>query len=172
VLSRETAAGTLRRTAAGEIIADDPDTLRATGPDVHRAVHSAVTLVETSKSIRCELNDAADSTIQMCDEMIAEVAGTRAMARAEIAQERDAARLQIEAQREAVAEQLEIEGRQMVRYNTALQSLFIKMEPLLTRLMRWLPHPDLPATLQEDGRAIAADMNNLMNDFWQSNSNP
>jgi hypothetical protein len=172
VLSRETAAETLHRTAEGEIIADDPDALRAAGPEIVPAVHAAVKLVETSKSIRHELNDAANTTIQMRNDMLAEVADMQATARAEIAQERDAARLQIEAERQAVADQLERESTQMAGYVLALQSLFNKIEPLLTRLMRWLSHPDLPATLQKEGRALAADAYDVMNDFRQNNPNP
>jgi hypothetical protein len=172
VLSQEAAAGTLHRSAEGEIIADDPDTLRAAGPDILPAVHAAVKLAETSKSIRHALNDATETAIQMRNDMLEEVADLQATARAEIAQERDTARLQIEAERQGVADQLDRESTQMAGYVLALQSLFNKIEPLLTRLIRWLSHHDLPATLQKEGRALAADAYDVLNDFRQNNPNP
>jgi len=163
-LTREMAAGTLRLRDNGRVTARAPDLLRSAYPEIAPAVRAAATVAEQTRAARFAAEDVTRTTKEEREAVKAEIARTRAAAIEASAKECAVARDELEKHRLTVTSDLDAKRADLDRQETEvkkqwafLASLLDRFEPLRKKVMRWLSHPDLPASMTDEGIGLAAE---------------
>ncbi|MBR2655672.1 MAG: hypothetical protein IKD58_04135 [Loktanella sp.] len=141
-LTQEMTAGTLSIKENGHVIAQAPDLLRPAFPEIGPAVRAAATVAEETRAARQKANDVARTTD-----------AARRKAAEEIARDRAAVDIEFENTRKG----LDLMEKELKGQLSVVSALFSRLQPLLVRVVRWLSHPELPASVKEEGVDLAAE---------------
>jgi hypothetical protein len=141
-LTQEITAGTLSLKENGHVIARAPDLLRPAYPEIRPAVRAAATVAEETRAARQRANDVARTTD-----------AARRKAAEEIARDRAAVDIEFENTRKG----LDLMEKELKGQLSVVSALFSRLQPLFVRVVRWLSHPELPASVKEEGVDLAAE---------------
>ncbi len=151
-LVKEIAKGTISRDAEGRLQAQDIDRLEPAFPDIAPAVEMAVSAVKSAEGLRRRARRLNDETLKTCEAAQAAINIERQTL------EKDQAALRQD------KDQLAKDQGQLKRDQNATEAqakraqwMLSRLEPLLTRFVKWLKLPGMPKFIRDEGLEILGD---------------
>ncbi|MDE4061916.1 plasmid recombination protein [Phaeobacter gallaeciensis] len=151
-LVKEIAKGTISRDAEGRLQAQDIDLLEPAFPDIAPAVEMAVSAVKSANGLRSRARRLNDETLKTCEAAQAAINIERQTL------EKDQAALRQDKDQLAKDQgQLKRDQNATKAQATRAQWMLSRLEPLLTRFVKWLKLPGMPKFIRDEGVEILGD---------------
>ncbi|WP_420398159.1 plasmid recombination protein [Nioella sp.] len=159
-LVKEIARGTISRDAEGRLQAQDIDRLEPAFPDIAPAVEMAVSAVKSADGLRRRARRLNDETLKTCEAAQAAINIERQTL------EKDLAALRQDKDQLAMDQgQLERDQNATEAQATKAQWILSRLEPLLTRFVKWLKLPGMPKFIRDEGLALLGDTRETIADL-------
>ncbi len=141
VLVREIAEGTIHKDSEGRIRSREPDRLNAACPEILPAIELGVTVIEKARSVHRDARVVRDATMRERKALEADLATLR-QGRDQLAEDQKL---------------LERDQKATEAQATRAQWMLNRLEPLLSRFVRWLKLPGMPKFIRDEGLALLGE---------------